>query len=176
MKLLKNITDNKLKTENIKQFREACRVVLFDENNLVPILYVSKYKYHKIPGGGIDKGEDKAKTLAREAKEEAGCKIKVIIEIGKVSEYRSEWGLKQISYAYIGKVLSKGKTSFTKKERKDGFKVLWLTLDEAISKIENDNTKDYHGRCLKQRDLTILLKARQMIKTDSKLRKLVSKN
>jgi len=175
MKLLKNITDNKFKTENIKKFREACRVVLFDENNLVALMYVSKYKYHKIPGGGIDKGENKTEALTREAKEEAGCKIRVICEIGKVSEYRSEWGLKQISYAYIGKVLSKGQTSFTKKERADGFKVLWMSLDDAISKMKQDNTTDYHGKCLKQRDLTILLKAKQMIKNDSKLRKIFVK-
>lgn len=30
--------------------REACRAVVFDEHNLIPVLFVSKELYHKLPG------------------------------------------------------------------------------------------------------------------------------
>lgn len=32
-----------------KTTREACRIVMFDENKLMPLLYVSKDTYHKLP-------------------------------------------------------------------------------------------------------------------------------
>ena len=66
MKLLKYIEDKPLlENEKVKK-RFACRAVLFDDKNLVPILYVSKFKYHKLPGGGIKTGENKAEALNRE--------------------------------------------------------------------------------------------------------------
>lgn len=30
--------------------REACRAVIFDENNMMPLLFVVKGNYHKLPG------------------------------------------------------------------------------------------------------------------------------
>lgn|GEM_PF-6143839 len=30
--------------------REACRAVIFDEKNMMPLLFVAKEKYHKLPG------------------------------------------------------------------------------------------------------------------------------
>lgn len=29
--------------------REACRGVIFDENNMMPLIYVAKQKHHKLP-------------------------------------------------------------------------------------------------------------------------------
>jgi hypothetical protein len=29
--------------------REACRAVIFDENNMMPLIYVAKQKHHKLP-------------------------------------------------------------------------------------------------------------------------------
>ena len=71
MELLKEITDTKFpETELGIKIREASRAVIFDENELIPLLSVSKFNYHKLPGGGIETGENKEKALTREAKEE----------------------------------------------------------------------------------------------------------
>ncbi|MFH1398840.1 MAG: NUDIX domain-containing protein [Candidatus Woesearchaeota archaeon] len=72
--------------------REASRAVLFDKG-LVPLLFVSKFNYYKIPGGGIDPGEDRKKALIREVQEETGCKIKLTGEVGKIIECRAEHNL-----------------------------------------------------------------------------------
>ena len=118
--------------------REASRAVLFDENNLIPLLFVSKYNHHKLQRGGIDLEEDKEKALIRECLEEIGCEIKILSEVGKIIEYRKEWALKQISYCYLGKIISKGKSNFTEEEIHDGFKVLWVSIQDAISMVEKD--------------------------------------
>lgn len=97
MKLLKEITDKEWpKDKSVLKARKAVRAVLFDENNLIPLLFVSKYNYHKLPGGEIDDGESKIKALIREVLEEVGSKIEVMGEVGKIIEFRSKWNLKQI--------------------------------------------------------------------------------
>ena len=141
--------------------REASRAVLFDEHDLVPLLFVSKHDYHKLPGGGLHKGEDRSQALIRECLEEIGCDIQVTGEVGKIIEFRSRWNFKQTSYCYIGNVLLKGRARFTEKEQ--GFKIVWTSLREAISKLTYDRPKDYHGSCVKKRDLMFLKRAEQML-------------
>ena len=117
MELLKEIKDKEFpKDELTLKIREASRAILFDEDNLIPLLFVAKYNYHKFPGGGIDEGEDKTQALVRECLEEVGSEIKVNGKIGKIIEFRSKWDLKQISYCYYGKIISKDAPDFTEKE------------------------------------------------------------
>ena len=163
MKLLREIKDKPF-SKNIKvRFREASRAVLFDENNLVPILFVSKENYHKLPGGGIEEGENKTQALVRETLEETGCEIEVMGEVGKIEEYRSEFNLKQISYCYLGKVTKKGKPNFEQSEIAEGFKLVWLLLDDAIKTLGSDKPQNYEGGFIQKRDLTLLKETRKII-------------
>lgn len=164
MKLLKHIEDRPLPKDLESGGRMASRAVLFDEENLVPILFVEKYKYHKLPGGGIENGEDEITALHREIKEETGCKAKILGEVGKVTEFRSEWNLYQTSYCWWGRVTEKGTQDFTKKEKDQGFKLVWLTLDEAIKAVKNDKPQNYEGGFIQQRDLAMLEEAKKVIK------------
>lgn len=157
MKLLKEIKDKEFPTDqSTLKTREASRAILFDDNNLIPVLFVAKYSYHKLPGGGINENENKLQALAREVLEETGCTLKVTNEVGKIIEYRSRFKLKQISYCYLGKITVKGKPGFTKEELSEGFKIVWLSLDEAISKIKNDRSQNYEGDFIQKRDLAFL--------------------
>lgn len=164
MKLLKEIKDKKFpEDESTLKIREASRVILFDENDLIPLLFVTKYNYHKLPGGGIGEGENRFRALARECLEEVGSEIEVIGEIGKIIEFRSKWNLKQISYCYYGKIISKGDPDFTQKELSQGFEIVWLSLKEAIFKVENDKPQNYEGSFIQKRDLVFLKKIDQIV-------------
>jgi 8-oxo-dGTP diphosphatase len=155
MIFLKEIKDNEVEEGEVK-IREASRAVLFDENGLVPLLFVSKYNFHKLPGGGIDKGENRLEGLIREVLEEVGCTMEVTGEVGEIIEYRSEFHLKQTSYCYTGKVLSKGTPHFTEKELNEGFQIVWMKLETAILKVENDEPSNYEGSFIQKRDLVFL--------------------
>ncbi|PID83840.1 ADP-ribose pyrophosphatase [Candidatus Gracilibacteria bacterium] len=163
MNTLKEIKDTTTSDDATLKIREASRAICFDENNLVPLLFVSKYNYHKLPGGGIDKTENKEQALKRECREEIGSEIEVQGEVGKIIEFRSKWDLKQISYCYYGMITSKGEPDFTEKELSQGFQIVWLPLEEAISTIENDTPKDYEGSFIQKRDLEFLKKAEQIL-------------
>ncbi len=154
MKLLKTIRDKE--EYEIRKRRKASRAVLFDENNLVPLLFVSKHNYHKLPGGGIDNGEDKIQALLRECLEEVGCEIQITGEVGKVIEHRTKWNIMQTSYCYLGKIISKGEPDFTEKELRQGFRIEWFELDDAIKTVEKDEPRNYEGKFIQQRDLAFL--------------------
>ncbi len=168
MKLLKELTDKKFTGKGVK-LREASRAVLIDDNGLVPILHVSKFKYHKLPGGGIDDGENKKQALIREVLEEVGSTISIDAEIGKIIEYRSKdnfnWGSeqKQISYCYLGKILTKGEPHFEEFELLEEFELVWMTLNEAIKTLQNDKPTNFEGTFIVDRDLTFLKAAQKII-------------
>lgn len=164
MKLLLTIKDSPLTKEKTPTKRSAARAVLLDKEGLIPLLFVSKLNYHKLPGGGIEQGEDKFKALAREVYEETGCEAQVCGEVGEIVEFRSEWNLLQISYCYWGKITKKGTPKFTEEERQEGFQLLWVGLPEAISLIKNDNPDDYEGKFIVERDLKFLEAAKKLIK------------
>ena len=167
MQLLKVIKNEDIgyKKKNVKyKLRKAVRAVLFDKDKTA-LLFVSKHNYHKIPGGGIKLNEDIKKSLSREIMEETGCIAEINKEIGVVEEYRDNFGIKQLSYCFKAKVVKiKNKPSFTKKEKNQGFKLVWVTLDEAIKLIKNDRPDNYEGRFIVERDIVFLEKAREMKK------------
>ncbi len=164
MELLKEIIDKTpSEDESRLKKREAARGVFFDEKGLVLLLFVSKHNYYKLPGGGVESGEDKMKALERETKEETGSEIEVTGEVGVVVEFRSKWNLQQTSYCYLGKIKLKGEPNFTKKEIDEGFEIGWFSLDEAISKVKNSNPQNYEGWFIQKRDGVFLEKAKEMI-------------
>ncbi len=141
--------------------REACRAVIFDENNMMPLIYVAKQKYHKLPWWWIEIGEDKEAALMRELQEETWCEAKIIKEIGITIESNST--RKQTSYCYIGRVIKKSKPNFTDKEKEKGFKLQRVTIDKAIMLIQSEKRENETGKRMQQRELAILQKAIQML-------------
>lgn len=162
MRILKEIRDKGPEADGLcTETREAARAVAFDEDGRMPILFVGKHGYHKLPGGGIETGEDVMQALGREMKEETGCSIEVTGEIGTIVEYRTEWHIKQISHCYLGKIVSKGETAFDDGEKENDFKLVWMTLDEAIATLEKDQTANYYtGGFIRERDLLFLKHAK----------------
>lgn len=147
--------------------RNASRAVLFDKNNKIALLRVSKWAYYKLPGGGIDEGESKEEALNRECLEETGCKIKIIEEIGQIIEHRGKWNILQTSYCYVAKVLGdKGFPNFEQGELDDGFELIWVGIDEALNLVKSSKPDDgtYDGKFIVRRDATILLEAKKLIK------------
>jgi len=165
MELIKEIYEEDLgydyEYSNIAyKLRKASRSIVLNDSREIAILYVAKNKYHKLPGGGIEAGENIKMALNREVMEEAGVEIDILGEIGAIIEYRSKHELLQISYCYYSEVRGHiVEPSFTEEERSNGFKLKWVPLDEAIAILENDIPDNYVGRFIQKRDLLFLKSA-----------------
>lgn len=144
------------------KLREAARAVVIDQNNQIALLKVGRDRYYKLPGGGIEKGEDRMIGLERECQEEIGCDIEVVGEIGFTVEYWKEDDEKQTSYCYVAKVKGeKGEPHFTESERVRDFSVIWVSYDEAIHLMKECAPIQFEGEYIKPRDLAFLEEAKR---------------
>lgn len=118
-------------------YRVAVRGIIFIDGKLLMI--EDSFGEVKLPGGGIDDGEDDYKALAREVKEETGYDVilDTIVPFGEIEEKRLSvqepmiWH--QISRLYFCDVYpEKGICDYTENEKKYGFRQVLYTLDEAL--------------------------------------------
>lgn len=166
MKLLRTIDFDLLSPEQRETlvFRQAARAVVRDQENNVALLQVRRKGYYKLPGGGVEPGEDMQTALKRECLEEIGCAVEVDAEIGSTLEYRAKNNVKQESFAYLAHVVgTKGEPSLTPEEAADGFMTIWVPITTAIQLVHETNTEDYQGQFIIPRELVILEEAVQLL-------------
>jgi len=146
--------------------REAARAVVLDAKDQVYLLKVGKYGYHKLPGGGIEAGEDIAKGLERELMEEIGVKAEVQSEIGSIVEYRDQLKVKQTSYCFLTRQIGEqAPSSFDPGELAEDFEVIIAKdIDEAIQIVSKGNPTSYDGPFIVLRDLFLLKQAKEILK------------
>lgn len=147
--------------------RYAARAIVADKNGRIALLHVGKYNYHKLPGGGVEPGENIERALERELLEEVGCQAEVTGELGEIIEYRDEWNQKQTSYCYLARQIGEaGQPDFTEKELSEGFAAVWTeNVTDAIQLLEQDIPEDYGGKFIVTRDLTFLKAAHRTPKS-----------
>lgn len=141
MKLLATLNPEDSREDEYRGYplREAVRAVVVDDQNKIAILHVSRDGYYKLPGGGVDDGEDHMTALKRECLEEIGCNVEVTGEIGKVIEHRKFCTLNQISYYYIAKLVGeKGVPEFMEDEIEEGFREMWVGYERARNLMEEN--------------------------------------
>lgn len=136
--------------------REAVRAVVFDDKKMIGVIHSTKKHYYTLPGGGIEEGETKISALKRECKEEIGCDVKIIKELGSTLEYQKHYKLRQTSYCYLAKVVGqKGVSSLTDYEIERGFETVWLTFEDAKNKIR-ESVGDSERRHMGPRNIAVL--------------------
>jgi ADP-ribose pyrophosphatase YjhB (NUDIX family) len=145
--------------------RHAARAVVLNNKNQVALLRANAYKYHKLPGGGVEDGEDMQLALKRELVEEIGCEAEVVADIGEIIEYRDQWRLRQTSHCYLARqVGAQRPPAFTQSEIDEGFEVVWTdNIDSAISLLEHDQPQNYDGLFIQRRDTTLLRAAKELL-------------
>ena len=170
MEIFKTIRDSDIGSTEVEPAnfleREAARGIVFDNENRVALFHSTKKYYHKLPGGGVEEGEDLETALRRELLEEIGCNVTNIREVGVIEEYRNTFKLHQFSYCYLANISGeKGMPHLEEGELSEGFVTEWLDLDSAIQTLENEKgVEDYQGKFIQMRDLIFLKEAKKLLK------------
>lgn len=155
-----DMKDNSTRFEH----RKAVRAIVTDEQVRLALLKVGNHNYHKLPGGGIEEGEDIEAALRREIREEIGCEVEVKGELGQIIEYRDAWSQKQTSYCYMaGQIGAIAEPDFAEEELADGFEMVWASdIDAAIALLDADRPDNYVGAFIRARDMKFLRAAKNL--------------
>jgi 8-oxo-dGTP diphosphatase len=163
MKILAEISDATLgigEAEQLKsqyELRKSARVILENEAGEIAIQHLQNYHFYKLPGGGVDAGENVEKALLREVREEVGCECAILRPIGVTIEYRAKYKLLHLSYCYVAKVTSPITTpSFEADEIKAGQTNIWVSPDTVLELVHNGERTNYESHFNIPRELAFL--------------------
>lgn len=158
------------KSKSVEQYRQrfGARGIVIRENGKIAVFNKSLKNEFKLPGGGIDEGEETAEAFKREVFEETGCKIEIIDFLGTIEEIKTQDNFRQMSYVYVGKVIEDTKTlHVTEQEEKEGAKLLWETPEKALELIKDCYDKLLPSPC--EADLFSVYHTKFMVRRDCKI-------
>lgn len=159
--------------------RFAVRVVAFNPAGQVAMIHARRDNYYKLPGGGVEAGED-------HMMEETGCTVRIrgggsgsgagagagagaeVEESGgeadagsetgciaAVEEWRAPWH--QTSYCYVADLETTGaETSLAEDEIADGLSAEWMDVGRAKEAIREAVPTSGLGRSIRERDMFLL--------------------
>lgn len=157
------ITETKNTSKPITRY--GARGIVINDKGKIAVINKQKKNEYKLPGGGIDSGEDEKIAFERECKEELGVNVKIIEELGTVKEYKSKENFKQISYVFVAEKKEELESNnLTEKEKAECTRYLWLDIEDALLKMKEclNNLKEseydnvYRTKFMVLRDIRIL--------------------
>lgn len=115
--------------------RPTSKGFVFDQEGRACLLHVGNL--YGLPGGGIERGETPEQAFIRECKEEIGCFIEVVLQIGAVLQTKARQAKKYEIHYFIGKVIGeKGKPEPASAEDAV-FAFDWYPENELLRIFEN---------------------------------------
>lgn len=144
--------------------RPSARAIILRDDGRIALVYSEKEHYYKFPGGGIHNDEDKKEALIREVKEEVGLTVipETIREFGSVmrrqkSNVNEHMIFEQENFYYTCQTKKEvGEQNLDEYEAEAGFKLRFVTLEEAIQTNLDYTSDDYFDYIMIQREAKVL--------------------
>ena len=121
--------------DNLKSpdVRLGARGIVLNSAGEIALIHKTLKNEYKLPGGGIDEGEDPTTAFIRECREELGCEVEIVRELGTAVEYKSQENFKQLSFVYVAKKVDElDSRNLTDKEKDEGTEFVWLPKLQAL--------------------------------------------
>lgn len=153
---------------NCELARKAVRgVVLLDDSERMLLVHAKNRGRHMLVGGGIKKGENMPEALRREAREEGGCELQDLSEIGSIQEVYTSAPYFHVSYGFLARQTGElWLPKYNAKERANGYEPRVVSnINEAIGLLEKDKPKSSMERSARLRDHMFLCVARLMLRS-----------
>lgn len=167
--LMLELLDEEWQQEYIDHEREIVRAIVFDENGYFYFVRVDRdddfgrAMLVETAGGGVEPGEDPAIALKRELREELGASVEILCKIGVVRDYYNLIHRRNRNNYYLCRVCAFGERHLTEDEMgRFHLSTMRLTYEEALAEYEK-NTSTRLGRLITNRELPILLRARELM-------------
>lgn len=126
---------------NLTNIRKASRVIIVDHGKIL-LEYMSKGEFYMLPGGGIHPKESYEQCAKREVLEETGYKISVHEEKVIITEYFPESTFE--NHYFVAKLKRRNqlvhKTNQTEAEKSGKIELVWLTPDEAMNILNEQDS------------------------------------
>ncbi len=145
----KDIFDNPLPEPKEYSDRPTVKGLVFDSENNIALLCHPVENYGLFPGGGIEEGETKEQAFLRECKEEIGCDVEIVQELGSALQFRARDKRKYIIYFFVAKVLGGKGAPTTTQADELGVVVRWMTkegLEKQLKEQAAFVSKDWYNR------------------------------
>jgi len=121
--------------------REAVRAIIMRNNKILMI--ASSMEDYKLPGGGVEQGENHEAAVTREVEEETGFTVTYVKDyLGKIVErrldlYKKDQVFEMTSHYYICEIDEKqGALRLDEYEKDLNFHPVWLQISDAIKTNE----------------------------------------
>ncbi|HTH92933.1 MAG TPA: NUDIX domain-containing protein [Candidatus Paceibacterota bacterium] len=131
-----NVSEQEASTYKV---RKAVRAIVIDQEDNLGLIHItnSDRQYYELPGGGVEEGESLEQACIRECKEEIGCVVEIVRELGMTREYRKKLERINESYCFVVKVVGeKGLPELTEKEKALGVEPVWFSKEESFRLIQ----------------------------------------
>lgn len=164
-----SLTDGEWEFTYTDHARRVVRAIVFDDEGYFYFVRAERdddfgrARVIETAGGGVEGDEELEVAIRRELREELGAEVEVICKIGVVSDYYNLIHRHNINNYYLCRVISFGERHLTEDEAiRWKLSTLKISYEEAISEYEENNNSRL-GRLIRQRELPILLRAKEII-------------
>ena len=173
MKLLLELTDDQYSFDYIDHTRPCARGVVINDEGHVALtkLYFTDIfglrDYYELPGGGINKDESVEAAFLREMEEELGYRVKILAELGEISDYYNLIHRHNRNFYFMARTESYVGQRLEEKEIAWIERLSFVSIDEAIRLYEAMDDKMISG-LVKRRELPILRLAQAWLEQNNK--------
>ncbi len=143
--------------------RYSTRGILIDGMGKVAMMLTEVKGRCKLPGGGIELGENERDAFIRQIAEETGLNCEILETIGYIEEHKLRSNFRQYSYVFLARETGELEESSDGTGSRINTGIAWMPLDKAIAAMQgaiNMENNSYSMKFMLLRDKLILEYAR----------------